>query len=97
MGNYSLSAIAQYDLAGIYKYGIKFFSPNQATNYLLDLENFLDELAERSELAKDASTIASVLKYYNYKAHVIFYQFEGLGQIFIIRILGKRMNFVEHI
>lgn len=97
MGNYSLSARAQYDLVGIYKFGIKFFGPNQATNYLLDLENFLDELAVRPELAKDASTIATSLRYYNYKAHVIFYQFEGLDEIFIIRVLGKRMDFVEHI
>lgn len=97
MGSYSLSVRAQYDLVGIYRYGIKFFGPDQATDYLLDLESFLNELAERLELAKDASTIASSLKYYNYKAHVIFYQFDSLDEIFVIRILGKRMNFVEHL
>lgn len=97
MVNYSLSTRAQYDLVGIYKYGIKFFGPDQATNYLLDLETFLEELAERPILAKDASTIANTLKYYSYKAHVIFYQFDSADEIFIVRILGKRMNFIEHL
>ena len=97
MGNYSLSARAQYDLVGMYKYGIKFFGPDQATKYLLDLEGFSEELAERPELAKDASTIADSIKYYSYKAHVIFYQFDNSNEIFIIRILGKRMNFIEHL
>ena len=53
--------------------------------------------SERPELAKDASTIADSLKYYSYKAHVIFYQFDHANEIFIIRILGKRMNFIEHL
>ncbi len=97
MGNYSLSARAQYDLVGMYKYGIKFFDPDQATKYLLDLEGFLEELAERPELAKNASTIADSLKYFSYKAHVIFYHFRNANEIFIIRILGKRMNFIEHL
>ena len=97
MANYSLSSRAQYDLVGMYKYGIKFFGPDRATKYLLDMEGFLEELAERPELAKDASTIADSLKYYSYKAHVISYQFENANEIFIIRILGKRMNFIEHL
>lgn len=97
MGNYNLSARAQFDLVGIYKYGIKFFGPNQATKYLLDLESFLEELAERTELAKDASTISDSLKYYRFKAHVIFYQFESTNEILIVRVLGKRMNFIEHL
>ena len=97
MGNYSLSSRAQYDLVGMYKYGIRFFGPDQATKYLLALESFLEELAERPELAKDASTIARSLKYFSYKAHVIFYQFDNADEIFIVRILGKRMNFIEHL
>ena len=97
MGNYSLSARAQHDLVGIYKYGIKFFGPDQATKYLLNLESFLEELAGRPEFAKDASTFSDSLKYYSYKAHVIFYQYDGVDEIFIVRVMGKRMNFVEHL
>lgn len=97
MGNYSLSSQAQHDLIGIYKYGIKYFGNTQSTKYLTELEKFLEELAERQELARDASTIANNLKFYRYQAHVIFYQFEDEKNIFIIRVLGKRMNFIEHL
>ncbi|WP_405380717.1 type II toxin-antitoxin system RelE/ParE family toxin [Maribacter sp. LLG6340-A2] len=72
MANYNLSAKAQQDLIAIYKYGIKFFGQSPATIYLKELETFLTELSERPELAKDATTIANGLKFYNYKAHVIF-------------------------
>ncbi len=97
MANYSLSPRAQYDLVGIYKYGIKFFGPEQATKHLLNLEDFLEELARRPELAKDASTISGSLKYYSYKAHVIFYQYDDVDEIFIVRVMGKRMNFIKHL
>ena len=97
MANYNLSARAQYDFFGIYKYGIKYFGRPQATDYLFELENFLFELAERAELARDASTITSNLKFYNFKAHVIFYVFDDTPEIFVIRVLGKRMKFIEHL
>lgn len=97
MGIYNLSGRAQYDLVGIYKYGRKYFGPEPAATYLYGFELFLQELADRPELAGDASKMAASLKYYNYKAHVIFYLFENEKEIFIIRILGKRMNFIEHL
>lgn len=97
MGNYNLSGRAQYDLVGIYKFGKKYFGPEAAAKYLHEMELFLGELAERPELAKNASKLATSLKYYSYKAHVIFYLIENENEIFIIRILGKRMNFIEHL
>lgn len=97
MANYNLSTRAQYDFVGIYKFGIKYFGRPQAIDYLFELENFLLELAERPELARDASTISNNLKFYNFKAHVIFYVFDDDHKIFVIRVLGKRMNFIEHL
>ncbi|WP_405410365.1 type II toxin-antitoxin system RelE/ParE family toxin [Maribacter sp. Asnod1-A12] len=97
MANYNLSAKAQRDLIAIYKYGIKSFGQSPATTYLQELENFLIELSDRPTLAKDASTIANGLKFYNHKAHVIFYQFENENEIYIVRVLGKRMNFIGHL
>ena len=84
-------------MVGIYKYGIMFFGPDQTTKYLLNLEGFLEKLARHPELAKDAGSISSSLKYHSYKAHVIFYQFDGVNEIFIVGLLGKRMNFVEYL
>ncbi|UOY06526.1 type II toxin-antitoxin system RelE/ParE family toxin [Muricauda sp. SCSIO 64092] len=97
MANYNLSTRAQYDVVGIYKYGIKYFGRLQAASYLLELENFLIELSQRPELAKDASSISNALEFYNFKAHVIFYEFDAENEIYVVRVLGKRMNFVEHL
>ena len=97
MGNYNLSSSASKDFIGIYKFGKKRFGIRQANTYLLTLEAFLKELAEKPELARDASMFAHNLKYYNYKAHVIFYLIDKTNTIFIIRVLGSRMNFIEHL
>ena len=97
MESYKLSSAASRDLVGIYKYGIKFFGNYQAKKYLISIESLLNELATRKELARDASIFAVELKYYRYKSHVIFYVFDELNKIFIIRILGKRMDFIQHL
>ena len=96
MGNYSLSGRAQFDLVGIYKYGIKMFGQQNASSYLYELETVLEELAERPELAREASFIAHSLKYYTYRAHVIFYEMDNENEIQVVRVLGKRMNFIDH-
>ena len=44
MESYNLSARAQFDVVGIYKYGIKYFGTEQAVVYLTELEDFLEEL-----------------------------------------------------
>ncbi len=75
----------------------KIFGIEPARLYLKDLELFLSELAHRPELARDASTFAHRLCYYRYKAHVIFYQFTSESEILIVRILGKRVDFIRHL
>ena len=97
MGNFSLSSKASFDIVSIYKYGIKYFGKDQAQDYLYSLESFLVELSEREELYRDCSTIAKGLKFYAYKAHTIFFIQEEINKIYIVRILGKRMNFIEHL
>ncbi len=97
MGNYSLSSSAAIDLIGIYKFGKKRFGIQQAKKYLFNLEIFLKELSEKPNLARDASMFAHNLKYYNYRSHVIFYLIDGSDTIYIIRVLGSRMNFIEHL
>ena len=96
MENYSLSSSAQNDLVGIYKFGIKYFGIDQAVKYQHELENVFEELSKFPEIARDATTIANGLKFFRYKAHYIFYQFEEDYRIYVVRVLGKRMNFVEH-
>ncbi len=97
MENYNLSVRAQFDMVGIYKFGIKYFGIDQAVKYQYELEEMFDELAKRPEISRDASTISNDLLFYRYKAHYIFYQFENENEIFVVRVLGKRMNFIEHL
>lgn len=59
MGNYNLWTKAQQDIVSIYKYSIKYFGVSQPVNYLQEIEQFLLELSQRTELAKDVSTIAN--------------------------------------
>lgn len=97
MGSYNLSTRAQFDIVGIYKHGIKYFGSVQALDYLTQLERFLEELSERPELARDASSLANALKFYNFKGHVVYYSFDDDDEIYVVRVLGKRMNFEEHL
>jgi toxin ParE1/3/4 len=97
MGNYKLSGASSNDIINIYKFGIQTFGLEPAREYLFSLENFLEELAERPELARDASMFANNLSYYRYKAQVIFYTIENPNDIFVVRILGKRMDFIQHL
>lgn len=97
MGSYKLSGAASNDVVGIYKFGIKTFGQISAEQYVSSLENFLKELSDRPELARDASMFANNLKYYRFKSNVIFYVFDSTDEILIIRILGKRMDFIQHL
>ena len=97
MENYKLSSAASKDIVGIYKFGIKNFGNTQAKRYLNSIESILSDLTTRKELARDASMFAKDLKYYRFKSHVIFYIFDNSKEIFIIRILGKRMDFIQHL
>ncbi len=96
MGNYNLSGEASKDITGIYIFSIRNFGFSQAKKYIKELEIFLFELSERKELARDASMFAHNLKYYSYKSHVIFY-FEQKNKILVIRVLGKHMDFIQHL
>lgn len=97
MASYKLSGAASNDVIAIYKFGIKHFGHTPAKHYLKDLEAFLTELSNRPELARSASAFAENLCYYRYKSHVVFYQFNGENEILVIRILGKRMDFIRHL
>ncbi|NER13185.1 type II toxin-antitoxin system RelE/ParE family toxin [Leptobacterium flavescens] len=97
MGSYKLSGAAASDIAGIFRFGIRKFGLGMADKYLDELEALFKELPDRPELAGDASVFAHNLKYYRYKAHVLFYIMEEPGRIFIIRVLGKRMDFIRHL
>jgi len=97
MEHYELSQAATNDIIGIYKYGLQQFGDRQAKKYLSELELFLNKLIKNENLARDASMFARNLKYNIFKKHVVFYLIDDENSILVIRILGSRMNFIEHI
>ncbi|NJN50032.1 MAG: type II toxin-antitoxin system RelE/ParE family toxin [Polaribacter sp.] len=97
MANYKLTRLATADLVIIYKFGVENFGLKSSQNYILSIETFLIELSNKKEIARDASILVENLKFYNYKGHVIFYEFLSDNSIRVIRVLGKRMNFKEHL
>ena len=95
--SYSLSSRAQEDIVLIYKFGIKYFGPDRSRKYLEGLIQLLDEIGRRPELDRNVPQLAMNLKRHRYKAHVLFYTRDEGDHVFIVRVLGKRMNFLEHI
>ncbi|MCC4212069.1 type II toxin-antitoxin system RelE/ParE family toxin [Leeuwenhoekiella parthenopeia] len=97
MVSYKLSAKAEEDLVEIYKYGVSHFGSLPARNYLLELEETFLMLATRPELLRKASFIAERIFFYQFKGHTIFYLVEDQNEIFVVRVLGKRMDFKLHL
>jgi len=95
MGNYKLSSKASEDIVNLFEYGIKNFGLIQANNYLNNLTDSLIELSERPELDRK-TTLYWGLNYYLYNAHVIFFN-RLENQLFVVRVLGKRMDFIRHL
>lgn len=97
MVSYKLTRLATLDIADIYKFGSKTFGAKPTQNYITSLEKFFIELSSRKEIARDASVFRQNLKFYNFKSHVVFYEFIDDNSIRIIRILGNKMDFIQHL
>lgn len=55
MGGYKFSASAKIDIADLYEFGIEQFGLQQAQNYVLEIHDHFQKLAENSFLGRDAS------------------------------------------
>lgn len=94
---YVISAKARADLKAIAKYTIQRFGEGQSLKYAQGFKTILDDLADNPELGRRYVAVKDkMLSRYRYKAHVIFYYVEN-GKIFIVRVLGGRMDFPKHL
>lgn len=92
-----ISAKAKADLKAIAKYTIEKFGEGQSLKYAHGLKTILADLGDNPELGKRYVAVKDkMLSRYRYKAHVIFYYVEN-GKIFIVRVLGGRMDFPKHL
>jgi len=94
---YVISAKARADLKAIAKYTIEKFGEGQSLKYAQGFKTILADLADNPELGRRYVAVKDkMLLRYRYKAHVIFYYVEN-GKIFIVRVLGGRMDFPKHL
>lgn len=97
MSKYQLSKAAQLDLSDIADYTIEQFGIRQSRIYKDGLISCFEDLAIKPELGRVYFLDSSKeLLRYRFKSHLIFYQETNDG-IFIIRVLGGRMDFIRHL
>lgn len=94
---YVISLRAKEDIKSIATYTIKEFGEEQSLKYAQGLKKILDELANNPELGRRYVAVKNrMLLRYRYISHVIFYYIDG-NVIFIVRILGGKMDFPKHL
>ncbi|TMU50761.1 type II toxin-antitoxin system RelE/ParE family toxin [Flagellimonas algicola] len=73
------------------------FGENQSLKYAHGLKEILGELAKNLDLGRRYVVVKNkMLLRFRYKSHVLFYYINQDG-IFIVRVLGGRMDFSKHL
>ncbi|MFK4822745.1 type II toxin-antitoxin system RelE/ParE family toxin [Ochrobactrum quorumnocens] len=83
---FSLSVQAEEDIIAIAEHGIAIFGPIQAKRYHSDLFNTLDLIAKNPQMAREREEISTPVRIHPFKAHLIVYQIEQNGSVFVLRI-----------
>jgi len=96
MDSCTFSKKAERDLINIAKYTIKNFGKKQSESYKADILFCLNRLVKNPEIGRSANHFRPNLKRYNFKMHSIFYETQKNG-IFIVRVLGQKMDFRRHL
>ncbi|MEO1013398.1 MAG: type II toxin-antitoxin system RelE/ParE family toxin [Bacteroidota bacterium] len=95
--NYVISARAKRDIASIAQCTIENFGKAQSLKYAEGLKDVLELLTKNPELGRRYVAIKNqMLLRYRYKSHIIFY-YKNMEGIFIVRILGGKMDFPKHL
>ena len=94
---YVNSVKASDDIKAIAKYTIDKFGESQSLKYAQGFKNILNELGDNPELGRRYLAIKDKMVFrYRYMAHVIFY-YKIQDQIFIVRVLGGKMDYKRHL
>jgi len=97
VNKYVLSATARTDMKAIAKYTIEKLGETQSLKYAEGLKKILANLAENPKLGRSYVAVKNKMLFrFRYKAHVIFY-YETPNEIFIVRVLGGKMDFPKHL
>jgi toxin ParE1/3/4 len=96
MAEYILSKDADDDLLAIANFTVLNFGEDQAIRYLNELKQLLGQLCQKPELGRGVPEYSPIMKRFNFRSHVIFYQPVDVG-ILIVRVLHKSMDFEQHL
>lgn len=98
MSKYHISRKAIEDLDGIWKYTIKQWSEEQASDYYRQLYQSIQNLTTiPSYLIRDYSEIKPGLLGFKIGHHIIFYKKHIDGSVWVDRILHEKMAFQRHL
>lgn len=97
MAKYELTRKAVTDLSEIWDYTVKNWSESQADRYYRLLTASFIEIIKKPDSGKNYQEIADGLKGYRTGQHIIFYKYEEMQNIRIIRILHNRMDLKKRI
>jgi len=81
-----LSVKAEEDIIAIAEQGIAMFGPIQAKRYHSDLFNTFNLNAKNPQMARDRKETSPPVRIHPFKAHLIIYQIEQSGAVFVIRV-----------
>lgn len=96
--SYKLSKRAEKDLAGIWRYTVDTWSREQANKYITGLLNVCSEIAKAPAfMGRSYEHVRSGYRKYPWGKHVIFYQIQSDGVVFISRILHEKMDYDRHL
>ena len=87
---------AEQDLIEIWIYSFEKWGPNQADDYLDQLNVALNNIASNPEIGINIDTIRLGYFKYQINKHMVFYQINK-STINIIRVLSNDMDYVQHL
>ena len=92
---FRFSRLAEADLLRIGEYTLDVWGADQASQYLLELEECCQKLADHPQLGRACDEILPGLRRLEHGRHVIFYR-EKEDFVFISRVLHQRMLPEKH-
>jgi toxin ParE1/3/4 len=93
---YRISESAYQDLNDIWFYTFSEWSEIKADKYFNSIIQEIELFSEKPEKAKPLKNFKSKYYYFRVLSHYVFFKFEN-GQIDVIRILHKMMDFPKHL
>lgn len=90
MAHFRFSRLAEADLLRIGAYTLETWGEDQASQYLLELEECCQKLGHHSQLGRACDEILPDLRRLEHGRHVIFYR-EKEDCVFVSRVLHRRM------